>query len=119
MENKIENIIWIFVSLLAIIVTVAIVISVLFGGRYYSGGYGPYAMMGGFYGMWIIMPVMGIILLILGMIFIYFIIETIRTPVKYNHSDDISIAEEIAKERLARGDISEEEYRRIIQNIRK
>ncbi|MGC9123497.1 MAG: SHOCT domain-containing protein [Thermoplasmata archaeon] len=74
-------------------------------------------MMGGFYGMWIIMRFMGIIMLILGMMFIYFIIEMIRNPGKYDHSD--SMAEDIAKERLARGEISEEEYRHIMQNIGK
>ncbi|WP_156778560.1 SHOCT domain-containing protein [Thermoplasma acidophilum] len=119
MERRIENLIWVLVGLVAVVAAVAIITSILFGGRYYNGGYGPYGMMGGFYGMGIIMPIMGIISVILVLIFIYFILEAIRGPSQYDHSENVSRAEEIAKERLARGEISEEEYRKIIETIRR
>ncbi|WP_297027489.1 SHOCT domain-containing protein [Thermoplasma sp.] len=119
MEKRIENLIWVLVGLVAVVAAVAIITSILFGGRYYNGYYGPYRMMGGFYGMGIIMPIMGVISVILVLIFIYFILEAIRGPVQYEHTESVSRAEEIAKERLARGEITEEEYRRIIENIRK
>ena len=42
-----------------VVAAVAIITSILFGGRYYNGAYGPYGMIGGFYGMGIIMPIIG------------------------------------------------------------
>ncbi len=117
MEKRIENLIWVLIGLVAVVAAVAITTSILFGGRYYNGGYGPYGMMGGFYGMGIIMPIIGIISVILVLIFVYFILEAIRGPVNYVHTESISRAEEIAKERLAKGEISEEEYRKIIETI--
>jgi putative membrane protein len=54
---------------------------------------------------------------ILVLIFVYFILDAIRGPVNYVHTESISRAEEIAKERLAKGEISEEEYRKIIETI--
>ncbi len=119
MEKKIENLIWILVALVSVVAAVAIIVSILFGGRYYSGTYGPYEMMGGFYGMGIIMPVIGVISIIFVLIFIYFIFESISGS---NRSNEISSsygrAEEIAKERLARGEISDQEFRNIMDKIK-
>ena len=119
MEKKVENLIWILVALVSAVAAVAIIIAILFGGNYYSGTYGPYGMMGGFYGMGIIMPIIGVISVILVLVFIYFFFEAVRTPESYRPVEKAANAEEIAKERFAKGEISEEEYRQIIETIRR
>jgi putative membrane protein len=119
MERRIENLIWVLVGLVAVVAAVAIITSVLFGGRYYNGAYGPYGMMGGFYGMGIIMPIIGVISVILVLVFIYFIFEAVRTTEPYRPVEQTARAEEIAKERFAKGEISEAEYRQMIETIRR
>ena len=119
MEKKVENLIWILVALVSAVAAVAIIIAILFGGNYYGGTYGPYGMMGGFYGMEIIMPIIGVISVILVLVFIYFFFEAVRTPESYRPVEKAANAEEIAKERFAKGEISEEEYRQIIETIRR
>ncbi len=119
MEKKVENLIWLLVGLVSVVAAVAIIVSVLFGGSYANGTYGPYAMMGGYYGMGIVMPIVGVISVIFVIIFVFFILESLRAherPYDYAYSGH---AEEIAKERLARGEISEQEYNSIIERIRK
>lgn len=118
MEKKIENLIWVLVALVSVIGAVAIIVSILFGGRYYSGTFGPYEMMGGYYGMGIIMPVIGVISIIFVLIFIYFILESISGSNKANGVPNYGRAEEIAKERLASGEISDQEFRDIMAKIR-
>ncbi len=118
MEKKIENLIWVLVALVSVVGAVAIIVSILFGGHYYSGTYGPYEMMGGFYGMGIIMPVIGVISVIFVLIFIYFIFESIGASNRNHGSAYNGRAEEIAKERFAKGEISEQEYRNLMDKIR-
>lgn len=119
MEKKLENLIWVLVALVSTVAAVAIIVSILFGGRYSGGTYGPFGMMGGYYGMGIIMPVIGVISVIFVLVFIYFIFEALRGPGEEYSPAYGGRAEEIAKERLARGEISEDEYNRLIKNIRK
>lgn len=119
MEKKVENLLWILVALVSTVAAVAIIVSILFGGNYHNGTYGPYGMMGAFYGIGIIMPIIGIISITIVLVFIYFIFETLRKPEPYRSVDKTAIAEDIAKERFARGEISEAEYRQIIETIRR
>ena len=119
MEKKVEHLMWILVAPVSAVAAVAIIVSVLFGGNYYKGTYGPYGMMGGFYGVGIIMPIIGVISVIIGLVFIYFIFEIIRSPEPYRPVEKAARAEDIAKERFAKGEISEAEYRQIIETIRR
>ena len=119
MEKRVENLLWILVALVSIVAAVAIIISILFGGNYYNGTYGSFGMMGGFYGMGILMPIIGVISVILVIVFFYFIFEAVQTPESYRPAEKAPNAEEIAKERFAKGEISEEEYRQIIETIRR
>lgn len=120
MERKAVNLIWVLIGLVSVIAVVAIAVSILFGGRYINGTYGPYSMMsGGYYGMGIIMPIIGIISVIFVFVFVFFIFESLRGPEYGNQRPKSVHAEEIAKERYARGEISEAEYTTIMEKINK
>lgn len=119
MEKKLENLIWVLVGLVSVIAAVAIITSILFGGRYAGGTFGPYGMMGGYYGMGIIMPVIGVISVIFVIVFIFFILESLRGNEGHYGYTYTGNAEEIVKERLARGEINEQEYNAILDRIRK
>lgn len=121
MGKKVQNVIWVLVGLIVVVAIVTITMAVLFGGRYYSGGYGPFGMMAGygFYGMGIIMPIIGVITIIFVLLFVYFVLEVFRGPENEDHPSRSSNAEDIAKERLAKGEITEDEYRRIIEALRR
>lgn len=111
-----RNLMWAIIALVSIIAAIAILTSVLYGDRYNSGFYGPYGMMGGF-GFWL-MPVVGAIALILVVVFIYFLITAISEGSSYDASMDHQTPMVIARERYARGEISENEYDRIIDNLK-
>lgn len=119
MERKLANLFWILITLVSIIGALAIIVSVWFGGRYYSGNYGPYNMMGGFYGMGIIMPIIGVISLIFVLIFIFFIFGAFDDRGREHVGAQSTRAEEIAKERFAKGEISESEYNSLVERLRK
>jgi len=115
MSKRVENLIWVLIALVVVIGVIAIVSALLFGGMYRGGGFYP-AMMGGFYGMGIIMPIIGIVSVIAVIIFIYLLIEGLRSP--YEREPPYR-AEYLAKERLARGEITEEEFNRIMEDLRR
>jgi putative membrane protein len=121
MEKRIENVIWILIGLVVFVAAMAIVVSILFGADYANGTYGPYGMMGsyGFYGMGIIMPIIGAITFIFVLIFIYFFLQGVGEHARDHPLSYHGTAEDIAKERLAKGEINETEYQRIIENLRK
>jgi putative membrane protein len=119
MEKRAENLIWVLVGLVSVIAVVAIVISVLFGSHYANGTFGPYDMMGGYYGMGIVMPIIGVISVIFVIVFVYFIVEALRGPENHYYERTTGQAEAIAKERFARGEISEQEYNSLLEKIRK
>jgi putative membrane protein len=119
MEKRVENLIWILIALVSVVAAVAIITSILFGGNYYQGTYGPYGMMGGFYVMGIIMLIIGVISVIFVVVFIYFIFEPVRRLEPDRPIENVSRAEEIARERFAKGEISDAEYRQIIEMIRR
>jgi putative membrane protein len=121
MEKRIENLIWVLIGLVVLVAAVAIVVSILYGGKYVNGTYGPYGMMGayGFYGVGIIMPIVGAITFIFVLLFIYFFLEGVRGHTMNHTTYYQGSAEDIAKERLAKGEINETEYQRIIETIRK
>jgi len=119
MVKKLENLIWVLLALFAIVASVGIIISVLLYGRYSGGTYGPWGLMGGYYGMGIIMPVLGTISVIFVIVFIYFIFEALLGH-DSSHGNPSSGAEgDIVKERLAKGEITDEEYLRLIEKIRR
>ncbi len=115
MRNFAEKAIWIIVGLIAAIAVVGVVSAVLFGR---NGYYGYYGMMGGypFYGMYIIMPLMAALSIIVVLLFLYFIAGLFRGTGHYSYEDNR--AEEILKERYARGEITQEEFNKMMENIR-
>lgn len=119
MERKFGNLIWILVALVSVIAAIAIIVSILYGGGYYGGTYGPYNMMGGFYGMGIIMPVIAVISVVFVLVFIYFIFESMGGNGRDSSASSKGRAEEIARERFARGDITEQEFNTLIENLRR
>ncbi len=119
MEKKAENLVWVLVGLVAVIAAVAIITSVLFGGRYTNGTFGPYGMMGGYYGMGLIMPIIGVISVIFVIVFVFFILDALRVSDRHFDSAYSFRAEEIARERFAKGEISEQEYYAMLEKLRK
>jgi putative membrane protein len=124
MENKIRDLIFVLVGLVVVVAVVSVIVFVLFGGRYYNGYYGPYGMMGGygFFGMGILMPVIAAITLIFIVLFVYFIIGAFHDHEnggQVTNPSQVGDAELIAKQRFARGEITEEEYKKIIETLRK
>lgn len=106
--------IWLLIGLVAIIAAVSIIVSIIFGGMYGNGYFG-YGMMSG-YGFWI-MPVMGAIALVFVVVFLYFLISVLpgSHPVE---QQGYGPAETLARERFAKGEISEEEYNQILRKLR-
>ncbi len=119
MEKKVENFVWVLVGLVAVIAAIAIIISVLFGGSYINGTFGPFGMMGGYYGMGLIMPVIGIISIIFVIVFVIFILDAFRGSDTHFGNAHSYRAEDIARERFAKGEISEQEYYAILEKLRK
>ena len=56
---------------------------------------------------------------LLPLIFIYFFFEMLRGGNSDEHGSSYGQAEKIIRERYARGEISEDDYNRMISNLRK
>lgn len=96
--------------------------AVLFRGYYYNGAYGPFNMPANGYariGIAIMMPIMAIITIIFVVIFVRFLFANMRGAYMERHGMWSNNAENIAKERLAKGEITEEQYEKIIETLRK
>ncbi len=120
MERKMENLIWVLVGLVAIVAVVSIIMAVLFGNGYSSGNYGTFGMMGvGYYGMGLVMPIIGVIALVFVLLFIYYLVESAAQPLGGNPANVNVTPEEVVKLRFARGEITQDEYSRLIENLRK
>ncbi len=124
MEKKIWNMVWILIALVAVMATISVVMSVLFGRPYYNGSYRSFGINMpangyAYYGIAIMMPIMAIITIIFVVIFVRFLLINIRGTYMERHNMWSNNAENIAKERLAKGEITEEEYRKIIETIRR
>ena len=121
MEKKIEKMIWALIGLVIVVAAVAIAMFVLFSGRYDSGSFGPYGMMGGygFYGFGIFMPIIGVVTFIFIILFVYFLLKAMDGSDREYPMINTGSAENIAKERFARGEITEEEYNGLIEKIRR
>jgi putative membrane protein len=122
MEKKIWNMVWILVALVAVMATISVVMAVLFRGYYYNGTYGPFNMPVNGYariGIAIMMPIMAIITIIFVVIFVRFLFANMRGAYMERHGMWSNNAENIAKERLAKGEITEEQYEKIIETLRK
>lgn len=123
MEKKVQNLIWVLVGLVVVIAAITISMAFLFRGDYNNGtyGYGPFGMMGsyGFYGFGILMPVIGAITVVFVLLFVYFLIEAFGSSDKKYGNLSTGQVEDIAKERFARGEITEEEYKKIIETLKK
>jgi putative membrane protein len=76
-------------------------------------------MGGGYAGMIIFMPVIGVLSAAFVLIFIYFFFEMLRGSNSDEHASNYGQAEKIIRERYARGEISEDDYNRMISNLRK
>ena len=124
MEKKIWNMVWILIALVAVMATISVVMSVIFGRPYYNGSYRSFGINMpangyAYYGIAIMMPIMAIITIIFVVIFVRFLLINIRGTYMERHNMWSNNAENIAKERLAKGEITEEEYRKIIETIRR
>lgn len=73
-----------------------------YGGFGYGGGMGLFS---GLFGL----------ILIAGVV--YLVIYLVGSPRHHDDSGSVSSAREIAAQRFARGEITEEEYERIIKNL--
>ncbi len=126
MERKVTNLLWVLISLIAVVAAISIILSFVFGGGSSSVNYGPFGMMGyGYYGMGIVMPIIGIVSVIFVIVFIYFLLDSARdsnaqsNSVRYSEPGGYRSPEDIARERYARGEITEEELRKIEETLRK
>ena len=113
--------IWGLIAVAAAFAVVNISISLLYRGTYQNGAYGPYWMMGyGFYGTGIFMPVMGAVVAIFIILVLYLASGAATSHGgNGNSSHPRSTPEEIARLKYASGDISEEEYLNVMENLRR
>lgn len=115
METK--KIIWMIFGLAVFVLAISMISFFLYGrfnmNEYYANGY----YMNGFpYRIaYIIMPVMAVISILILILFIKFIMKMVKIK-EYNNGYDRS--EAILKERYARGEISEEQYKTMLNNLR-
>ncbi len=126
MENRGSSLLWVLVALVVAVSVISIVLALIFGRGGSYDTYGPFGMMGyGYYGMGIIMPIIGVVTAVFVVVFIFFLLDSSRGPVSnggsYTHYEPKNgkSPEDIARERFARGEISEEEFRRIKETLRK
>ncbi|MDS0257349.1 hypothetical protein ApAK_06675 [Thermoplasmatales archaeon AK] len=105
------------VGLVAAVAVVSTVLAFIYRGTATTYPDWPYGMMGyGYVGMWIVMPLIAAVSVVLFVFFIYYLMEAIRPSNEVNMPSQQD-PEEIAKLRLAKGEISQEEYERLIQAI--
>lgn len=116
-KNNIMDIFWIFIGIIAIILVAAIAMGIIYSARYPVYGYG---MMGGAPGMWLFGGVFMIIPLILFFLFIYWIIAAMSnhtSPVYYQEDLHNEQALEVLNLRYARGEITQEQYQKMKEEI--
>ncbi len=119
METK--RIIWLIVGLAVFVMALSLLSFFLYGrfdmNNYYSGPHPP--VVNGFPTIiaFIIMPVMAIISILILILFVRFIIRMARGD-SYNKNMVYGNSEEILRERYAKGEISEEEYKAMLNNLR-
>lgn len=118
MERRVQNLVWVMIGLIAVVAAVAIVASLLFGQNNSNGMYNyPYGMVGGYgYTMWI-MPVIGMISLVFVISFIYYINDVAGGHRIYDDSNSRMRYENIIMERLARGEITKDEYSKLMSTL--
>ena len=117
--KKMEHLLWIVFALIAVMAVIAVSASIYWRSGS-SNYYGPYGMMGGGYaGMIIFMPVIGVLSAVFVLIFIYFFFEMLRGSNNVEDGSNYSQAEKIIRERYARGEITEDDYRKMISILRK
>lgn len=120
MENRVTNLIWLMVGLVVVVAAVSVILSFVFGWGSYSGNYGPFGMMGyGYYGMGLIMPIIGAISVIFVIVFVYILIDAGRRNEWLYSNGSSATPEEIAKSRLARGEINEAEFKVIMEHLKR
>lgn len=119
MDKNETRLLWALVVLFVVIAIISFVLSFLFRNGSYTGTYGPFGMMGsGYYGMGTIMPIVGAISVVLVLVFVYFLADALRGEPRAEQSSSGRSPEAIAKERLARGEITEDEYNGLIQRLK-
>lgn len=117
METK--KIIWLIIGLAIFVVALSMVSFFLYGRPDMTGYYGGYPAATGFPGRiaFIIMPVMAIISILILILFVRFIIRMARGG-PYNRDMVYDNSEAILRERYAKGEISEEEYKTRLNNLK-
>ena len=124
MENKIRSLFYVLIGLVFVVFSVSAVSFFLFGSRFYNGSFVPAGMSSayGFVGIGLMVPIMAATTFIFILVFLYFIIGAFHNneyAYHYNEPYRTNEAERIAKERFARGEITEAEYTNIIDVLRK
>ncbi|WP_393970856.1 SHOCT domain-containing protein [Oxyplasma meridianum] len=117
MKSTAEKIVWIIVGLIVVFAAIGTISFAVFGrnGMY---PHGTDFVMGGFpiYAAYIVMPIMAAVSILVVFLFLYFIIVVFRRTETLDHNS--TKAEEILKERYARGEISLDEYKSMIEHIK-
>ncbi|WP_297215517.1 SHOCT domain-containing protein [Thermoplasma sp.] len=112
MKNHLSVVIWALIAMIALVVILSVIPTIYYGVGYRGFGYG---MMGyPYYGMYIFMPIMAIISILVIVLFIYLFFGAFSGIHDYDDR-----AEEILKERYARGEISKEEYEKRLEDLRR
>jgi len=115
MRMNLSRILWIVIAFIAVMAALSIVSIFFFGRTPYTGGYG---FMGNFpaYGMFVFMPIMAAMSILVIFLILYFVLGFFGHVDQQIHG--YSEAVEILKQRYAKGEISEEEYRKKLSEIR-
>lgn len=110
---------WIIVSIVIAVVAVGILVSFIAPASAYGPNYGYYGMMGGYRGFWVFGPIFMIIPVIIFFLFIYWIIELTTRNDRFEYNNPSTDALEILNYRYAKGEITEEQYQKMKNEILK
>ena len=116
MDRELKKIFWIFVCIVATVAVIriaaAIIIGYDFGGSFQGFPFDP------FFGFGIMFILGGIVSVVLVILVLYFIFKVLFENDNNIFPSNSYKAEQILKERLARGEISEDEYNNLMRKIR-
>lgn len=118
MQKSLENTLWVIIGISAAVASLVITMWLLSSGMYSHGVYGGNGMMGyGYYGIGIVVIAGAALSVILLLVFIYLLVSLLRPVESAASKTPGNTVGEILAERYARGELTDEEFRRMRENL--